>query len=672
MEKNKQKNWATIEYAFTFSIDIRQQVDFTFYTTLRYFDTFTCAYFRMHVFVFFRILKSFLYLLLYYFMSSVSSALLCKPKKNKFSHQKYFVRLANLCINSRILFTPFITDTQYFFYSMSMLPRLKLLEETISPQHRAVFNSLVEANEKLGINAILRVAGGWVRDTLLGLQSNDIDIAIETPAGAPVVSGEFFARALARYQADQSLSAERTVSVIRVNPALSKHIETATVCVHNIPVEFCSLRTDTYTDTSRIPSTSPGTPLEDALRRDFTINALFYNLHSQYIEDFTSGLTDLDSRIIRTPLNPRETFSDDPLRLLRGIRFVGQLGNYNFHLEDTIFSAVDDSLLNRLLEKVSRERIGKEFSKMVSSPNPEKCLEILFRMRILQKILLVEVHVPPSKKKGSLTEAAVSPAMYPLRTLVDETSVEFAHHEYLAMVIRHVVPLFSDEEKCFVFRNDVQLVPILFTLTVIFYRGMTSEEVEKSLLAVCLNGLKLSRVEFQGVRRMVESFNKLYISQLTKNEFPPDASGPLSLTAKQKLFDAWSPLTDLSVPPDAFKVVLCMYAALGWEHTVHFSEGSTEFSSLPLGSLANVRCTAQSMWNSLSSFLPSLLEAFSLPLPLDGKDVRQLIPIIPKEIGTVLMALRVERAMNPKTVDTPERAAAWVRDWYSKNGAQTE
>lgn len=553
-----------------------------------------------------------------------------------------------------------------------MLPRLKLLEEAISPQHRAVFNSLVEANEKLGINATLRVAGGWVRDTLLGLQSNDIDIAIETPEGAPLVSGEFFARALARYQADQSLSAERTVSVIRVNPALSKHIETATVCVHNIPVEFCSLRTDTYTDTSRIPSTSPGTPQEDALRRDFTINALFYNLHSKFIEDFTSGLADLDSRIIRTPLDPRETFSDDPLRLLRGIRFVGQLGNYNFQLEDTIFGVVDDLLLNRLLEKVSRERIGKEFSKMMSSPNPEKCLELLFQMRVLQKILLVEVHVPPSKKKANLTEVAVSPAVYPLRSLVDETSVELAHLEYLDLIIRHVIPLFSDEEKCFVFSKDVQLVPILFTLTVIFFRGMTSEQVEKSLLAVCLNGLKLSRLEFQGVRRMVESYNKLYTSHLSKDEFPLDASDPLSLTTKRKLFDAWSPMSDPSVPPDAFKVVLCMYAELGWEHTVHFSEGSTEFSSMPFENLAKVRCTAQSVWNSLSSFLPFLLEAFSLPLPLDGTDVRQLIPVIPKEIGTVLMALRVERAVNPKAVDTSERASAWVRDWYSKNVAQTK
>lgn len=554
-----------------------------------------------------------------------------------------------------------------------MLPLLKVLEEAISPQHHVVFTSLIEANEKLGIHAILRVAGGWVRDTLLGLHSNDIDIAIETPCGLPPVSGEQFARNLARYQADQTLSTERTVSVIRVNPALSKHIETATVCVNNVPVEFCALRTDTYTESSRIPCTSPGTPLEDARRRDFTVNALFFNLHSHMVEDYTNGLADLESRTIRTPLEPKETFEDDPLRLLRGIRFVGQLGKLNFHLDDAIFRAVDDSLLRMLEEKVSRERIGKEFSKMLSSPKPEKCLDLLLRMNILQKVLLVEVQIPPSRRKHALTDAAAVPTAYSHRRLADDANGAMPNRlEYLELVIHNVVPLFAEEEEIFIFSKEDQLVAILFTLTVSFYRGMTSDQLEESLVGLCLNGLKLSKTEFQCLRRMIEAFNKLDASRLSQKEFASVSSGVLSLETKGKVFDALIPLHDPKVLRDAFKVVLCMYAVLGWSnHPSHDASHQGFFSSLPLGQLSNVRRTAQCVWDPLSHSFSSLLDAFSYPLPLDGNHLLRHTDIPPKEIGAALMELRREIALKPGTVNSVECALTWVRDWYTRKSSQT-
>lgn len=549
-----------------------------------------------------------------------------------------------------------------------MLPRLRVLEEAISPQHNAVFTTLIEANEKLGINATLRVAGGWVRDTLLGLHSSDIDIAIETPSNFSPISGEHFARSLARYQADQAQSAERTVSVIRVNPALSKHIETATVCVHNIPVEFCALRTDTYTETSRIPCTSPGTPLEDARRRDFTVNALFYNLHSKVVEDYTTGLIDLENRTLRTPLEPKETFQDDPLRLLRGIRFAGQLGNLDFRLDDAIFRVVDDSVLELLLEKVSRDRIGKEFLKMVNSPKPEKCLELLLQMEILQKVVLAEVHIPPSLKKKGPANLAMAPIVYPLRRVVDtENGTPTHHREYLEMIIHHVVPLLGEEGGILFFPGISRMAPILFTLIIFFYRGATTEFVEKSLIALCLNGLKLSKMECQGVRRMVESFNILWTSGLSLEEFSPAASGGLSRETKDKLLRALFPLHDPSVIPEAFKLVLSMYAVLGWNRASQEAFlGGEDFSSLPLGHLSQVRQTAKSIWEPLSSLYSPLLVAFQRRLPLDGNDLRLMMCIPPKEIGTALMELRREIALNPGTLESPESAAAWVSEWYGR------
>jgi tRNA nucleotidyltransferase (CCA-adding enzyme) len=102
-----------------------------------------------------------------------------------------------------------------------------------------------------------------------------------------------------------------SVWVIPANPDQSKHLETATLKVHGLPIDFVHLRNEQYSHDSRIPAIEVGTPLEDAERRDFTINALFYNLHTRQIEDLTGkGLKDLENGIIRTPLEPHTTFLD--------------------------------------------------------------------------------------------------------------------------------------------------------------------------------------------------------------------------------------------------------------------------------------------------------------------------------------------------------------------------
>jgi len=122
----------------------------------------------------------------------------------------------------------------------------------------------------------------------------------------------------------------RSVGVIKTNPEQSKHLETATTHIFGESIDFVNLRSEKYASTessdsnSRIPTeVSIGTPIEDAFRRDLTINALFFNITQQQIEDYTGrGLKDLKRGYIRTPLEPRQTFLDDPLRILRTIRFA--------------------------------------------------------------------------------------------------------------------------------------------------------------------------------------------------------------------------------------------------------------------------------------------------------------------------------------------------------------
>ena len=112
---------------------------------------------------------------------------------------------------------------------------------------------------------------------------------------------------------------------IKSNPAQSKHLETATVTIGSFDVDFVNLRTETYADDSRIPAIEIGTAYEDAMRRDLTINALFYNVNDGQVEDFTGrGLHDLANRVVDTPLDPLVTLKDDPLRSLRAVRFAAR------------------------------------------------------------------------------------------------------------------------------------------------------------------------------------------------------------------------------------------------------------------------------------------------------------------------------------------------------------
>ncbi|PIL30885.1 hypothetical protein GSI_07054 [Ganoderma sinense ZZ0214-1] len=175
--------------------------------------------------------------------------------------------------------------------------------------------------EAEGVQTSCRIAGGWVRDKLLGSQCNDIDIALENMMGVA------FAEHFVAFCSTKNLVV-KNVAKIESNPDQSKHLETARTTILGIELDFVNLRSEEYAENSRIPTqVAFGTPLQDAVRRDITINALFYNVHTRLVEDHTGkGLDDLKTGTVRTPLSPRETFTDDPLRVLRCIRFASRFG----------------------------------------------------------------------------------------------------------------------------------------------------------------------------------------------------------------------------------------------------------------------------------------------------------------------------------------------------------
>ncbi len=198
------------------------------------------------------------------------------------------------------------------------------------------------------------VVGGYVRDHYLHRPSTDVDVVV-------VGSGIDVAQALA-----DELHAKLSVF---------KTFGTAMLRVRGVEWEFVGARRESYTHDSRKPQVEAGTLEDDQLRRDFTINALAWSLNERdfgELVDPFDGMYDLEHGIIRTPCDPDITFSDDPLRMMRGIRFAAQLG---FTLEEETFDAIARNA--ERIRIVSRERIIAELNKIVLSPVPSIGFELL-------------------------------------------------------------------------------------------------------------------------------------------------------------------------------------------------------------------------------------------------------------------------------------------------------
>ncbi|GAB7346744.1 hypothetical protein MBLNU459_g1853t2 [Dothideomycetes sp. NU459] len=256
------------------------------------------------------------------------------------------------------------------------------------------------AKEKL----VLRWTGGWVRDKLLGTLSHDIDVAINKMTGfqfglrmkeyleIPGNPEKYGLEGVAKndLQSNKAASNDKSKIVgglhkIEANPEKSKHLETVTTKILGLDIDLVNLRKETYTEDSRNPQMEFGTPEEDALRRDATVNAMFYNLNTREIEDFTGkGHDDMKNRIIRTPLEPYQTFKDDPLRVLRLIRFASRL-NYSIETEAEKWMG-DADIKDALQAKISRERVGVELEKMLRGPDPHRALSLIDRLGLYDTI----------------------------------------------------------------------------------------------------------------------------------------------------------------------------------------------------------------------------------------------------------------------------------------------
>jgi putative nucleotidyltransferase with HDIG domain len=224
-----------------------------------------------------------------------------------------------------------------------------------------LFDTVSKTAAEMDVRAF--VIGGFVRDLLLNRPSKDIDIVV-------IGNGIRFA--------------DNVAKKLRVNLAVFKSFGTAQLKYQDIEVEFVGARKESYRADSRKPIVEDGTLEDDQKRRDFTINALALALHPGQFGDLLDpfgGVADLERKLIRTPLNPVETFSDDPLRMLRAARFASQL---NFTIDAAALEAIKSNV--ERMSIISQERITDELNKIVLSPKPSIGFKYLFDTGLLKKI----------------------------------------------------------------------------------------------------------------------------------------------------------------------------------------------------------------------------------------------------------------------------------------------
>ncbi len=230
------------------------------------------------------------------------------------------------------------------------------------PLSHPIFRQIARLAAQQGVDAY--VVGGYVRDHYLRRPSTDIDVVV-------VGSGVALAEALGRE--------------LRTKVSIFKTFGTAMLRTRDgIEVEFVGARRESYSSDSRKPQVEAGTLEDDQRRRDFTINALAWSLSEERFGELVDpfgGMEDMEDCLIRTPCDPDITFSDDPLRMMRGIRFAAQLG---FMIEDETFEAICRNADR--IRIVSRERIITELNKIVLSPVPSMGFELLERSGLLERI----------------------------------------------------------------------------------------------------------------------------------------------------------------------------------------------------------------------------------------------------------------------------------------------
>lgn len=256
------------------------------------------------------------------------------------------------------------------------LPQKKyfILVHDIYPKHKEVFEIISKAGAKVGQEVY--VVGGYVRDFYLDRLDNGDEMDIDF---VTIGEGIKLAKKVAALLEADNLS-------------VFKQFGTAQISYQGLDLEFVGARKESYQRDSRKPIVEDGTMKDDQLRRDFTINALSWSLNQDNfgeLFDPFEGIQDLKNELIRTPVDPLTTFDDDPLRMMRAVRFATQL---RFTIEEQTYKAIEE--MAPRLDIISKERIIDELNKIVMAEKPSVGFALLFKTGLLEQFFpeMVELH----------------------------------------------------------------------------------------------------------------------------------------------------------------------------------------------------------------------------------------------------------------------------------------
>lgn len=291
--------------------------------------------------------------------------------------------------------SPFINKPGFTIKKESSVQKMAQavdLKLRTTPNQDKILEFIREALNSYGKNANGWAVGGYVRDSLMGLESDDLDIALSG------VTGLEFAQYLKELgkRLPQDPTGKLYSTALDKTDTGSGDLQVAALDIFGEKIDFVNLRTETYTEDSRVPvQTITDNPAEDALRRDLTINALYYNIKDQKIEDYIGAMADFEKmpdgnfrpKILRTPSDPKRTFMDDPLRMLRALRFFSRYDGVE--LDPEMVNTFKDPEVLSMYDKLAPERASKEIRKMMQGPQAVDAARVLLDTGLYKKVFNV-------------------------------------------------------------------------------------------------------------------------------------------------------------------------------------------------------------------------------------------------------------------------------------------
>jgi len=268
------------------------------------------------------------------------------------------------------------------------------LELKTTPNQAKILDFIRQGLQSYGGGLQAWVVGGYVRDSLMGKESDDLDVALSSSA----TGLEFaqFLQGIAQQMPDSPTGKLYSTALDKTDTG-SGDLQVAALDIYGEKIDFVNLRTEEYSADSRVPvQTMTDSPEEDAQRRDLTINALYYNIGTGQIEDYIGGINDFElgadgnfkPKVLRTPADPKKTFMDDPLRMLRALRFYSRYEGVD--LDPQMVATFQDPEVLAMYDKLAPERASKEIRKMMQGPQAVNASEVLLDTGLYKKVFNID------------------------------------------------------------------------------------------------------------------------------------------------------------------------------------------------------------------------------------------------------------------------------------------